>query len=98
MIYDGDQKHQQFRLPFDDVESYVIYNYQKIIDSKIPKTTSFRIEDSIKRLEKHDAYLEILNILNLGEEQCLDRLVKEYRDGEWFEEISNYIKKGTISV
>ena len=98
VIYDGDQKDRQFRLPFDDVESYVIYNYQKIIDSKIPKATSFRIEDSIKRLEKHDAYLEILNILNLEEEQCLDRLVKEYRDGEWFEEISNYINNVITSV
>ncbi len=98
VIYDGDQTSQQFRLPFDDVETYVINNYEKFIESEISETEDFKISDCIKRHEKHDAYLEILKILSIREEQCLEKLVKEYKDSKWFKEISDYINNGTIPV
>ena len=98
VIYDGDQTSQKFRLPFDDVETYVIHNYEKFIESEVSETERFKVGDCIKRFEKHDAYLEILKILNIREEQCLEKLVNEYKDSKWFKEISDYINNGTIPV
>ena len=98
VIYDGDQTSQKLRLPFDDVETYVIHNYEKFIESEVSETERFKVGDCIKRFEKHDAYLEILKILNIREEQCLEKLVNEYKDSKWFKEISDYINNGTIPV
>ena len=58
-------------------------------DDIVPHKTEYEVSEKMT-VGAFFAFLE--------EEQCLDRLVKEYRDGEWFEEISNYINNVITSV
>lgn len=91
VVYDGNNRHKENKLPFEDVESYFISNYKEFINRDILESESYSITRTIEQNEKHDAYLKMLKLLNTTEEKLIDSLVSKYKDSDWYYATLSYL-------